>query len=62
LLRCLKDVLKVKRQYARALNLKYQGYSTEEICGRLGVKRGDLYVILNRGRAVLRECLDKRMD
>lgn len=59
LLACLKKVLKVRTQYARALNLCHLGYGTDEVCERLGVNRGNLYVILNRGRAVLKQCLDK---
>jgi len=55
---CLKKIFKVNIAYARALNFATQGYGTEEICDRLNLKRSHLYVILFRGRALLRRCLD----
>ena len=57
--RCLKKILSVHPRYARALSLTYQGYRTDEICRRLGVKPGHLYVILNRGRQMLSDCLER---
>ena len=55
---CLRKILKVNRRYARALNLAYQGYETDEICKKLNLGRNNLYVILNRGRSMLRTCLE----
>lgn len=59
LLHCMKKILAVNSTYARALNLTYQGYKTDEICQKLGVVPSHFYVILNRGRSMLRLCLDK---
>ncbi len=59
LLTCLKEILEVNSRYARVLNLSYQGYKTDEICQRLGISPGHFYVVLNRGRSLLRLCLDK---
>ena len=55
---CLKKLIRQFPRYARALNLIHQGYKTEEICQRLDIKPGNLYVILNRGRYILNECLN----
>jgi RNA polymerase sigma factor (sigma-70 family) len=57
LMECLKRILKVNRRYARALNLSYLGFQVDEMCRRLKVKPNNLYVILNRGRSMLKECL-----
>jgi RNA polymerase sigma-70 factor (ECF subfamily) len=59
LLVCLKEILEVNSKYARVLNLTYQGYKTDEICQRLGILAGNFYVTLNRGRSLLRHCLEK---
>ncbi|UCD63619.1 MAG: RNA polymerase sigma factor [Candidatus Zixiibacteriota bacterium] len=58
LLDCLKKILKVSPRYARALNFVQQGYDTEEICRRLDMKSNHLYVVLNRSRKMLSDCLD----
>ena len=55
---CIKKISNTYIRYARALNLNYQGYSTEEICRKLKITNGNYYVILNRGRAMLKECLE----
>jgi RNA polymerase sigma factor (sigma-70 family) len=58
LLNCLKKILKVHPRYARALNLIHLGYKSNEIQRRIAVSPKNLYVILNRGRKMLRRCLD----
>jgi RNA polymerase sigma factor (sigma-70 family) len=58
LFNCLKKILKANRRYARALNLVYQGYKTDEICRKLKISRSNFYVTLNRGRSMLRICLE----
>jgi RNA polymerase sigma-70 factor (ECF subfamily) len=58
LLDCLRKILAAQPRYGRALNLIYQGYSTDAASERLGVSTGNLYVILSRGRALLRKCLE----
>ena len=57
LIKCIKKVAREYRRYARALNLTFLGYDTEDICRRLQIKPGHYYVVLNRGRAMLKECL-----
>ena len=59
LLECLKKISDRNSRYARVLNLTYQGFKTDEMCQRLGITPGNFYVILNRGRSMLRLCLDK---
>jgi len=58
LLKCLKKIVSVNKMYARALNLVYQGYKTSEICSRLKINSGNYYVVLSRGRSMLRTCLE----
>jgi RNA polymerase sigma factor (sigma-70 family) len=57
LIDCMRELAKTGAQYARILNLSFQGFSTEDICVRLGIKANNYYVILNRGRSKLRLCL-----
>lgn len=58
LLVCLKHVVKKNSQYGRVLNLAYQGYTTHEICDKLGQTRNNVYVVLHRARTMLKACLD----
>lgn len=58
LIRCLKKIYNTHPHYARVLNLAHQGYSTDEICGMLQIKPNYMYVILNRGRKMLKKCLE----
>ncbi len=57
LLDCLKKLNNFNARHARILNLKYQGYSTEEICDRMKVNPNALYIVLHRARAALETCL-----
>jgi RNA polymerase sigma factor (sigma-70 family) len=59
LLDCLRKIVRAYPRYARAMNLVHQGYKTNEICDRMGLNAGNLYVILNRGRSMLSRCLNK---
>ena len=59
LLGCLKKISGVNRRHARILNLRYQGFSTEEICGKLEVSRNNVYILLSRARSMLKLCLEK---
>jgi RNA polymerase sigma factor (sigma-70 family) len=59
LMDCLKRIHGANSFHARALNLHYQGYSTAEICARLGVSANNFYVMLSRARTMLRVCLEK---
>lgn len=56
---CLRKLIAAFPRYARALNLVHQGFTTDDICRRLDIKPNNLYVILNRGRRILKECLGK---
>jgi RNA polymerase sigma factor (sigma-70 family) len=58
LLDCLKKVGAVNRRHARILGLHYQGYSTDEICGRLSMTKNGLYISLGRARTMLEICLE----
>lgn len=59
LLKCLAGIARDKRQYARILNLVYQGFTVEEVCQRLSITQKQSYVILSRARSALRDCLRK---
>jgi RNA polymerase sigma-70 factor (ECF subfamily) len=56
---CLEKLCRRNIRYARILNLHYQGYTTEEICQRLGIKRATLYSALSKARTMLERCLEK---
>ncbi len=60
LLKCLRAVGSTNNRYARILNLNYQGYSTGEICERLGMTKGNCYTLLMRARGALLHCLEKK--
>jgi len=59
LLVCLRKINKASNRFARILNLRYLGYSTEEICEKLRIKKNNFYVILSRARSLLESCLSK---
>jgi RNA polymerase sigma factor (sigma-70 family) len=58
LIDCFKKIRQSNLRYARVVALHYQGYTVNEICRRLEVKRDNLYMILSRARAMLKACLD----
>ena len=55
---CLRRISVVNRRYGRTLILHAQGYETEEVCRRIGLKESTFYSLLHRGRAMLQRCLD----
>ena len=57
---CLQDILAHSQTYARVLNLSFHGFKTQEVCVRLNITSNHYYVSLNRGREMLKKCLDKR--
>ena len=57
LLRCLRMIGSINRSYVRALNYRFQGYDTADVCRRLNLKETALYYLLHRCRAMLRRCL-----
>ena len=56
---CLRKLCRRNLRYARILLLHYQGYRTDEICRRLGVKQPTVYSALSKARTMLEECLDQ---
>jgi len=58
LMNCMKKINKVNPRYTRVLNLVQQGYKTDEITQMLQINRNNYYVILNRGRKMLKTCLE----
>jgi RNA polymerase sigma factor (sigma-70 family) len=57
LIDCLRQITKHNRTYARVLNFVHQGYGRKEVCERLQIKPNNFYVILSRGRRLMRTCL-----
>jgi DNA-directed RNA polymerase specialized sigma24 family protein len=57
---CLRRLVSRNRRYARVLTLRFQGFRTQEICERIGSNRNNFYVLLNRARALLKDCLLER--
>ncbi|PKK85094.1 MAG: hypothetical protein CVT49_00705 [candidate division Zixibacteria bacterium HGW-Zixibacteria-1] len=57
LIKCLKKLVDSFPRYARVINLVQLGYNTNEICGRMDISRNNLYVLLNRGRKIMRDCV-----
>jgi len=58
LIDCIKKMIKKNPMYARTVNFIYQGYNTDEISRKMGVNLKNLYMILNRGRRMLKTCLN----
>ncbi len=56
---CLRKIVKRNRSYARVLNLIHQGYGCDEICQKLRIRPNNFYVILSRGRQLMRVCLKR---
>jgi RNA polymerase sigma factor (sigma-70 family) len=59
LLSCLREIGIRNMQYTRVLNFQYQGYTTAEICQKLGLTRANLYSVLSRARSLLQACLER---
>lgn len=59
---CLKKICRTNRRYARILALYYQGYTTKEICDRLGITPNNTYVIFSRAKSMLKACLDEEEE
>lgn len=54
---CFAKIHQAHKQHASILSLHFQGYTTDEICRRLGITRNNCYVTLSRARAMLEKCL-----
>ena len=59
LVNCLKMINRANNRHARVLNLRYQGYTTGEICDRLEITRNSIYIALSRARSMLKLCLQR---
>ncbi len=57
ILDCLERIVGTNRRFAQVLSLVYQGYRTSEICKILEISESNYYVLLHRGRAMLKKCL-----
>ena len=55
--KCFTKICGSHPQHARILNLKTQGFTTDEICQRLKMTRNNCYVTLSRARRMLEACL-----
>lgn len=60
LVSCLREMIKTYPRYARVLNLVHLGYDCREISSLLQINPNNLYVILNRSRKILRDCISKK--
>lgn len=58
LIDCLRKLHRVNRRHARVIALRYQGYTTDEICSKLNFSRDNIYLLLFRARVMLKKCLD----
>jgi len=54
---CARKIINSYPRYARVLNLIHQGFKINEISEKLDITPNNLYVILNRGRLILKSCL-----
>ena len=57
---CLRAIHERNPAYAQVLALHFEGYTTDEICERLTLTSTNLYTILSRARASLRDCLKQK--
>jgi len=55
--KCFEKVHRANRNHARVLNLHHQGFSTDEICAKLGMTPNGFYIMLMRARTALAKCL-----
>lgn len=55
---CVQKVRRANARYGQTVVMHYQGYTTGEICEKLGVTPQNFYMILSRARALLKRCLE----
>lgn len=58
LLGCVQKVRRNNPKYGQAVLLHYQGFTTDEVCAKLGVTSQNFYMILSRARSMLKRCLE----
>jgi len=54
---CFNKISKINSDHARILNLKYQGFTSDEICRTMKITKNNMYVKLSRARTALEICL-----
>lgn len=54
---CFRKLCQTYQRYARVLNLSYNGYNIEEVSAKLNLTKNNVYIILSRGRGLLKNCL-----
>jgi len=59
LLQCFRALVRNFPRYARVVNLINQGFKIADISDRMSIKTDYLYVVLNRGRSMLKDCLER---
>lgn len=59
LLHCLRELSRARCRHAQIIGLHVQGFSVQEICAKLNLTSGNLYVMMMRARALLEQCLAK---
>jgi RNA polymerase sigma-70 factor (ECF subfamily) len=57
ILDCLERIVCTNHRFAQVLSLVHQGYRTSEICRMLNISESNCYVLLHRGRAMIKKCL-----
>jgi len=57
---CMVRLVKAFPRYARIINLHHQGYTSQEICLKMGISRNHLHVMLHRGRKLLLDCVNEK--
>lgn len=58
---CLEKLANHNLRYFEILALKYKGFDTDRISTQLDIKTNNLYVILNRARSLLKDCLEREI-
>jgi RNA polymerase sigma factor (sigma-70 family) len=60
LIECFRELSRVNNKFARILNLKYHGFTTGEICGKMNLSNNNLYTIVSRARSLLEACIRRK--
>lgn len=59
---CLEKMAESNPDYLVIIEMKHQGYTTDEICDKMKIKANHLYVLLHRCRTLLYECIYNDKD
>ena len=58
LIECFDKLCRVNSRYASVISMHFEGYEADEIAKKLKVTVNNIYVLLSRARAMLKNCLD----